>query len=321
MATQSDFSRAERLCITSAVGVNIIRWQSELVLSKKSTDLEATEDYQLRLKKQRDLVSSAGRSANDLAKHFREALNLVEADLDVIPELRNSLSAEEVDISPQYETAQNIFESLSGLPRRIASQGPFWLLCHIRWLETRDLPDPPTCLLGSHARKVRVVGSTYADQGTGAIEIDDGDLDSATRTLLRYTGGLPTIRDSGAFWYDCPLAGAWWRMKLVQAAVDVGNGAFTPRGAYETLRERGIWEEWTRWVCRRSSRLAAPAALAGFVIASIRARDETTQAGGEIKSPARKDEANKMMRNLARRCKPMNLSAVNPETLADLCFD
>ncbi len=278
----------------------VTAWRESLV-DKKYQDAD-TE----RVRRQQKLLKAAKHSSGELASLMLTAADASEADLKTWPRLASDLTSKEM-LKPQVETGEMVYKSLAGVTRWDAASGVFWLLCHIRWLLDGSFPDPSALgLIGTSADKLNP--KMLNDHPRNLTGDERKFIDWRVRDLLRHTGGIPHVRDATAFMYDTPLAGAWWKVELCLSAAQASREAFTERDAHQVLLHRSVWEEWTRWVTRRAGKLAAPTALAGFVIA-VRRRDKPTDA-----------EQKTMMAKLARRVHGLHLDAANPHEIAELCL-
>lgn len=285
------------LCQTEVTG-----WRERLV-SKPYQDTHGKQASE-----QQKLVRAAACSSKDLAQLMLQGANAERKYIERLPGLPFALTANET-LTPQIETGEKMHAALAqaGVTRSMAASGVFWLLCHTRWLFDGRFPDPPAyAFFGPKADQLgdRMLRKPSEDLTPKQRKF----IDRRVRDLLRRTGGIPHIRDSTAFIYDTPLAAAWWRVELCRAAAGVSRGAFTARDAWDVLLKRAVWEEWTRWVTRRAGKLAAPAALAAFVIA-VRGLDPAPDTNA----------VKKMMANLARRAHGLHLGVLSPAAVAELC--
>lgn len=298
----------------------IDRWRKSLV--HKDRDTKELPDSE-QLGRQRTLLRDALDSSGALARNLRQGLGIGQANLNEFPSLTKPIATAELK-NLQVETALRLHTDMtkSGCTRRHASNGSYWLLCIIHWLEQDLLDDPPAPAF--------IFKSIQAEWLADDFELTDKDgpnqgkhIDNRIRDLLRRLGGIPHVRDRTAFRTDCSLAHLWWATELSNAIAEIDGITFTRDEALEFLLTRVIMEEVTRWVARRTGRLAQPLALASALEASInREQDNNTHADEDNTTKINVRKLRQKMERLARRSRYWRMDHNSPLTvqnLAQLC--
>ena len=219
-------------------------WQQSLAArnNKALTD-EARAEVEAR---QRTLLAAVADGPEALASHLRARLGLeAGAAIGAPPLPRTALTPAEFR-DPPIGLERELAAAWEGLvePRR-AAQPLFWLLCHVEW-----------------------IGQGRFDDIEAALTLGDGarTSDQRTRNFLRRTGGLPHVRYNVTAFSDCPLARAWWRVRLAAEAARASADAIGIEEAHKALHaNRQVWEALVMVSVRNVTAINHPSARAALV--------------------------------------------------------
>lgn len=237
------------------------KWQKSLAArnNKALTD-EARADIE---KDQGALLAVVAEGPEALARYLRARLGLEAGTAIGAPPLpRTALTPGEFrnpPIEAERELAAAWDEQVE--PGQ-AAQPLFWLLCHVEW-----------------------IGQGRIDDIEAALTLGDGDrtMDQRTRNFLRRSGGLPHVRGNVTVFSDCPLARAWWRVRLATEAARFSEGALDPETAHRALHaSRPVWEALTLLSLSRITAInhrRARAALVAMIAEPGAANTDAVQAG------------------------------------------
>lgn len=235
--------------LLARIGPTFTEWQRSLAVRPRELDSE--EARLAYVQRQQGLADALSEGASALARYLRGHLELDSADLIGAPNLpREALTPHEFREAPA-ELETELAEAWDGrISSADASKPLFWLLCHIEWIEQgRFGPDR------MHA---------FFTEGGGR-----GDtLDARTRTFLRRTGGLPHVRGNVSVLTDCPLARAWWRVRVAAEVAEEPDSLLTLAEAHDVLRAAGqVWSEIAQMGLQRTTAINQPRARAALVAA------------------------------------------------------
>ncbi len=234
---------------------NYKEWQRSLIDAKKKFEETA--------KLQDELIGKL-KEGPDTIESFIVTSVLEIADLDAarssVPKL-GPLTAGEMSKLPSY-AERRIAESLSSsITASAAAEPAVWALCHAVWMGRevfgRDLPT------------VFIYGPK-ADNG-----------EAYTRNFLRHTGGLHPVRGNVSVLMDCPIAMAWWRVRLAKQAQFSSEGRIEFDEAHQLLRKSHVWENLVRMPLRQVTAVSAPNALTAVLCALAEAHEAAARVGRE----------------------------------------
>ena len=221
-------------------------WQQSLA-ARNNNALDDEERAGLE-ERQRALLAAVADGPEALARHLRARLGLEAGTAIGAPPLpRTALTPNEFP-NPPIELERELAAAWDGqVDPGQAAQPLFWLLCHIEWIEQGRFDDIKAALtLGDGARTA----------------------DQRTRNLLRRTGGLPHVRYNVTAFSDCPLARAWWRVRLAAEAARASEDAIGVEEAHKALHaNRQVWEALVMVSVRNVTAINHPAARAALVAA------------------------------------------------------
>ena len=235
--------------LLARIGPTFTEWQRSL--AARPRDLDSEEARLVYVQRQKGLVDALSEGALPLGRYLRAHLGLDPASLVGAPSLpREMLTPHEFREAPA-ELETELAEAWDGrISPADASKPLFWLLCHLEWIEEgRFEPDR------MHA---------FFTEGGGR-----GDtLDSRTRTFLRRTGGLPHVRGNVSVLTDCPLARAWWRVRIAAEVAEDPDSRLTQAEAHDVLRAAGqVWNEIAQMGLQRTTAINQPRARAALISA------------------------------------------------------
>ncbi len=235
--------------LLARVGPTFTEWQRSL--AARPRDLDSKEARPAHMQRQQALVDALGEGALALGRYLRGRLGLDPASHIGAPLFpREALTPHEFREAPA-ELEAEIAEAWDGrISPADASKPLFWVLCHVEWIEQgRFGPDR------MHA---------FFTDGGGR-----GDtLDSRTRTFLRRTGGLPHVRGNVSVLTDCPLARAWWRVRIAAEVAGDTDARLTRAEAHDVLRAAGqVWNEFAQMGLQRTTAINQPRARSALIAA------------------------------------------------------
>ncbi len=230
-------------------------WQRQRIVEEKKLDdskvaetrafVGGVRDRQLALEQ-----AIAGGPAS-LGAHLRETLGLAPNAVIKAPPLPGAPLPPGAYRNPSIDLEESIGRAWENMvtPNE-ASKPPYWLLCHIRWIEDGSLGrDGPTL------KEALWYGGKKTDE-------------NYTRNFLRRTGGI-YVRGNVTALSDCTVARAWWRDRLARqvAAASMNSDMPVSRAdAHSVLHRSGpVWEEFVLLCIRRLTVMNEPRARAHMV--------------------------------------------------------
>ena len=251
------------------IGERYTSWQKCLV-DQKYRHIRNDREAESRITRQQELLTAAAASAAELAEEIRRGLNISDAALDGIPELRLGVTEDEMRY-PHFVWETELYETISeaGIFRADTATPIFWTLCHIRWLETGVFPDPPARAFGAAVAGELLEAEPLSLTAAQRCELDGAgpghQRNASIRNLLRNTGGIPHVRTrTGDNLRDCPAAAAWWRCELARSAAEHTDIGLTADEAHAVLAISGVWRAVVGLTTSRNV-LLAPRSLAGII--------------------------------------------------------
>ena len=208
-------------------------WQQTLVEQVRSKTKPTPAAM---IAEQQKFVTAAAISTDELAAYLSQQIGLANAQhlTNTVPKLQ-PVTADEMLNTP-FEWEHHVGKQLKTVDRIAAADSVWWYICHIKWLQDGVFPNPP-----HETFKARVNNKTLTTPPASMPHAMSKKLDEATRNLTRRLGGLPYIRRQYRVATDPPIARAYWRYKLAEAAANADPAAkLTTRTVHETLH-RGSW--------------------------------------------------------------------------------
>ena len=225
------------------------RWQRSLAIRPR--DLANEEAALAHARGQTALMCALDGGSAALAAYLRQRVELDAAAAIGAPQFpRQALTHREFREMPaELEIALGDAWAEAITPAQ-ASRPLFWLLCHIEWLEQERFGVDRM--------------HEYFTAGGGR-----GDaLDARTRTFLRRSGGLPHVRGNVSALSDCPLARAWWRVRIATEAASAPDAGLSRGDAHTVLRASGpVWERFVMLALQRITAISQPRARAALIAA------------------------------------------------------
>lgn len=215
-------------------------WQQEVVVKRGKE--EGGEELELR---QSELMTAAQGGTTLLFEYLRRELgvknrsDMLEEERE-IPLLVRRLTVDEARYVP-VELEREIVAGLATISAADAARPAFWTAAHIVWAEKNLLEE-------GWARKL--VGK---------------DADATARNVCRNLGGLPHIRGKTSVLVDCPLARAWWRVRIANLIAEAGLERLDVDDTHRILHRSPVWEVLTGELVRRLAVMNEPRALAALV--------------------------------------------------------
>ena len=214
-------------------------WQQSVAI--KNLDKQSSEKQAEIAGRQHELLEAVLSGPPALAGYLRRELGLEGVTLDGLPFPRDELTPSEFK-EPPIELERELAECWAGLvSRREASQPVFWTIQHLGWIEEN-----------------RIGGGDLSR----ALTTREKSLDGQVRDCLRRLGGI-YVRGNVSVFSDCPMARAWWRGRLAQAAAEHGE-SISLEDAHLALHEhRPVWETLVMLSLRRLTVLNQPPGAGG----------------------------------------------------------
>ena len=231
------------------VGPTFTNWQRSL--AARPRDLDDEEARLAHARRQQTLVNALDEGATALASYLRGRLGLdLASPISAPPFPRESLTPREFREAPRELEAEFARAWDGHISPADASKPLFWALCHIEWLEQGRF--------GSDRMHA------FFTEGGGR-----GDtLDSRIRTFLRRMGGLPHVRGNVSVFTDCPLARAWWRVRIADEVAQDPDVSLSGDEAHDVLRAAGqVWNELAQMGLQRTTAINQPRARAALIVA------------------------------------------------------
>lgn len=266
-----------------------------------------------RLRAQQRLASAALASTTETIAVILDQADgqIRETVLDTLPTLQQPIMTHEI-LNPNWQTDRALHAALTdaGCTRSQTMEFGWWHLLNLRLLADQKLPNPPTFLLDLYAP-----GSLPFDRSDLFATHEDVSpqqrkgIDRSIRNLIRHSGGIWHRR--GRWLFDAPLAAAWWRVEIAQAASAAASTMFSEQTAYEVLSS--AWRVWADSAARNSTRLAAPNCAAAYVLAACEHKRRT----GSLPTGT---VAKALITNLMRRTQHLSVPHIAPHQLASLAI-
>ena len=215
-------------------------WQQQVVVKKGKGSGDADLEQ-----RQVDLETAAKEGMSALVEYLREQLGftsrneILEANQE-IPMLGRRLTVDEARCVP-VELEREIAEWFDSISAADAARPAFWTAAHIVWAEQNLLEE-------GWAR--RLVGK---------------DRDATARNVCRNLGGLPHVRGKTSVLVDCPLARAWWRVRVANLISEAGIERLDFDATHRLLHRSPIWAVLTGELVRRLAVMNEPRVLAVLV--------------------------------------------------------
>ena len=261
----------------------VASWQQWVVIKKKGGG-----DEELKLR-QSELMTAARGGTTILFEYLRGELgvknrsDMLEEERE-IPLLVRRLTVDEARYVP-VELEQEIVEGLATISAADAARPAFWTAAHIVWAEENLLEE-------GWAKKL--VGK---------------DADATARNVCRNLGGLPHIRGKTSVLVDCPLARAWWRVRIANLIAEAGLERLGFDDTHRILHRSPVWEVLTGELVRRLAVMNEPRALAALVDFFNKGNIEKIN----------KDHFKQMIRRMASYSTVVNFSVVPFADMKKLC--
>ena len=217
----------------------VASWQQWVVIKKKGGG-----DEELKLR-QSELMAAARGGTTVLFGYLRGKLgvknrsDMLEAKQE-IPMLVRRLTVDEARCVP-IELEREIVGGFDTISVADAARPAFWTAAHIVWAEENLLEE-------GWAKKL--VGK---------------DADATARNVCRNLGGLPHVRGKTSVLVDCPLARAWWRVRIANLIAEAGLERLDVDDTHRILHRSPVWEVLTGELVRRLAVMNEPRALAALV--------------------------------------------------------
>lgn len=218
-------------------------WQQQVVVKRGKE--EGGEELELR---QSELMTAARGGTTILFEYLRRELgvknrsDMLEEERE-IPLLVRRLTVDEARYVP-VELEREIAAGLATISAADAARPAFWTAAHIVWAEENLLEE-------GWAKKLVSKGK---------------DMDVTARNVCRNLGGLPHIRGKTSVLVDCPLARAWWRVRIANLIAEAGlDLELDVYDTHRILHRSPVWEVLTGELVRRLAVMNEPRALAALV--------------------------------------------------------
>ena len=260
-------------------------WQQQVVVKKGKGSGDANLEQ-----RQVDLETAAKGGMSALVEYLQEQLGftsrkeILEAEQE-IPMLGRRLTVDEARYVP-VELKQEIVGGFATISAADAARPAFWTAAHIVWAEENLLEK-------GWAKKL--VGK---------------DADATARNVCRNLGGLPHIRGKTSVLVDCPLARAWWRVRIANLIAEAGlDLELDVYDTHRILHRSPVWEVLTGELVRRLAVMNEPRALAALV---------TFFNKGNI-DKINKDHFKQMIHRMASYSTVINFSVAPFEDMMEIC--
>lgn len=217
----------------------VASWQQRVVVKKGKGSGDETLEQ-----RQTDLVTAANEGMSALVEYLREQLGFTNRKeiletRQEIPMLVRRLTVNESQYVP-VELEQEIAKSFNTISAADAVRPAFWTAMHIIWAE-EDL----------------------LEQGWASKLVKKDDDDTA-RTICRALGGLPHVRGKISVLVDCPLARAWWRVRMAGLIADASDEPLDIESIHRMLHSSTVWATLAGELVRRVAVMNEPRALAAM---------------------------------------------------------
>lgn len=238
---------------------------------------------------QSELMTAARGGTTLLLKYLRGELgvknrsDMLEEERE-IPLLVRLLTVDEARYVP-VELEQEIVGGLATISAADAARPAFWTAAHIVWAEEDLLEE-------GWARKL--VGK---------------DADATARNVCRNLGGLPHVRGKISVLVDCPLARAWWRVRMAGLIADASDEPLDIESIHRMLHSSTVWATLAGELVRRVAVMNEPRALAAMF---------SLFSEGHVASLNSKNVL-KMIHRLASYSTVINFSVVPFADMMELC--
>lgn len=217
----------------------VASWQKRVVVKKgKDSGDKSLQERQVAL------TTAAKKGMSALVEYLREQLGftnwneILEAKQEV-PMLLRRLSVSEAK-GPPVVLEQEIAGSYSAISAADAARPAFWTAMHIIWAEEELL-----------------------EEGWSTNLVAKNDDDTA-RNICRNLGGLPHIRGKVSVLVNCPLARAWWRVRMARRIVDASEKYLSFDTIHGMLHRSQVWRILAEELVRRLAVMNEPRALAAI---------------------------------------------------------
>ncbi len=218
------------------------------------------------------------------------------------PRLEHPVSEAELDW-PQWSTDKAIHAALTntGLSRTQASDWRYWHIITLQQIRNRTVAEGTWLLSRADtARKFRqedlqTPARTACNDKTQVKRIDGG-----IRDVLRRAGGI--WHRKANYRLDAPLARAYWRVTLAEAAAET-TADLDAQDIYKLVLHNTGNRKWFELATYSGTRLAAPTAIAALALA-------------QQHNPNSNSNLVEQTRTLLRRTSHIAVQHVNTKTLA-----